>query len=151
MSKPDFGQLMRLGWGFRASKLLLVANDWDLFSLLSPEPRTAGELAASLKVDRRALEIMLDALVAMDLLGKEQGRYRNRELAETYLVKGTAGYRGEIFKHLHQCWGQWNFLEEVIRSGHSPPQARLPLSEERSRHGRRRSVGRAMSARTCAT
>ncbi len=132
MSKPDFGELMRLGWGFRGSKLFLVANDWDLFSCLSPEPQTAGGLAAQLEVDRRALEIMLDALVSMGLLDKEHGCYRNRELAETYLVKGTAGYHGEIFKHLHQCWGQWNFLGEVVKTGHSPPQAKLPLSEERS-------------------
>ncbi len=131
MSKPDFGELMRLGWGFRASKLLLVANDWGLFSLLSPEPRTAGELAVQLKLDRRALEIMLNALVSIGLLAKEQDRYRNQELAETYLVKETSTYRGEIFKHLHQCWCHWDYLEEVIRTGHSSSQAKLHLSEER--------------------
>lgn len=132
MSKPDFTQLMRLGWGFRESKIFLTAIDLDLFSLLSREPQLPEELALRLKLDCRALTIVMDALVAMGLLIKQHNCYRNQELVEIYLVKGKPTYRGEIFRHLHKCWENWNDLEGVLRLGHALPKDDI-LSEEADR------------------
>ncbi len=130
MNKSDFSQLMRMGWGFRESKIFLVANDWDLFSHLSESACSLDALAAHFNANTRALGIMLNAMVSMKLLVKENDRYRNGELAENFLVKGRDSYRGEIFKHLHHCWEQWSSLEEIIKSG--VPQTKAPLSKDRT-------------------
>jgi ubiquinone/menaquinone biosynthesis C-methylase UbiE len=116
MKLETFHDLLRMAGGFQPAKIFLTANDLDLFTHLHQE-RSAAELAALLEVQERGLKILLDALVAMDLLTKQNGRYGNGALAQTYL-SGDAAYRGHIFKHLHHCWSAWNELESVLRRGH---------------------------------
>jgi ubiquinone/menaquinone biosynthesis C-methylase UbiE len=115
MKIETFRDLQRLGHGFQMAKIFFAANDLDLFSRLG-EGREASDLAFELQVDGRALGILLNALVALDLLRKEGDFYRNGPAAEEFLAGGE-GYRGSIFKHIHHCWDAWNGLPEVLRSG----------------------------------
>lgn len=116
MKIETFRDLQRLAHGFQAAKVFFTANDLDLFSRLR-EGREAADLAYELKVDARALGILLNALVALDILRKEGELYRNAPVAAEFL-SGGEGYRGSIFKHIHHCWEGWNELPEVLRSGH---------------------------------
>jgi ubiquinone/menaquinone biosynthesis C-methylase UbiE len=115
----DFEQLMRLSRGFQGAKVLLAACELDLFTPLSSQARGAAELAAELKLDARRLAILMDALVALGLLNKQQGKYSNTPLAATYLVKGSPDYRGHILRHIDNCWDNWSQLTQVIRHGKS--------------------------------
>jgi len=123
MPIESFRDLMRLIHGFEAAKIVLVANDLDLFSRLG-SGRGAAELAAELGVDGRALGLLMNALVALGLLEKENGRFRNAPPAETFLVRGEK-WRGSILRHLHHCWEAWNELAQVLRSGR-PAEPREP-------------------------
>lgn len=116
MKLETFHDLMRMAGGFQPAKIFLTANDLDVFMHLREE-RRAEDLAEELDVQPHAIRILLDALVAMGLLDKRGGFYRNAELAQTWLSGGPA-YRGNIFKHLHHCWLAWNDLENVLRRGH---------------------------------
>ncbi|MBI5787727.1 MAG: methyltransferase domain-containing protein [Candidatus Schekmanbacteria bacterium] len=131
MTLPDFEQLRRLGWEFRENKIFLAVNDLDLFTYLSPQPLTAQEIAQRLNLNARALEIVLDALVSMKLLDKKDNHYSNQEIAEAYLVNGKKTYRGEIFKHLHQCREQWENLGQILRTGELPSERKFTIREER--------------------
>lgn len=114
MQPETFRDLMRLVHGFEPAKILLVANDLSLFQHLD-QPRTAAELAQLVAVDCRALQLLLNALVAMGLLVRQGDNYHNAEVAEKFLA--GPGYRGHIFRHIHHCWESWNDLAGVLRRG----------------------------------
>lgn len=114
MPPENFRDLMRLAHGFESAKLLLVANDLDLFQKVG-EGCTAAELAASLQVDSRALELVLNALVALGLLTSDEGLYRKTSVSQEFLA--GENYRGHIFRHIHHCWESWNDLAGVLKRG----------------------------------
>ncbi|MDO3377019.1 acetylserotonin O-methyltransferase [Geoalkalibacter halelectricus] len=134
MKLDSFESLLRMAGGFQPAKIFLAANEIDLFTHLSEE-RDPVQLALDLGVQARGLEILLDALVALGLVDKQQGGYRNAELAQTWLTAGP-GYRGHIFKHLNHCWQAWSDLEKILREGHlaSPMEKEILGDSERWNH-----------------
>ena len=114
MKPTNFRDLMRLVHGFEAAKIFLVANDLMLFRHLDRE-RPAADVAGELGVDARALELLMNALVAMGLLERTAGGFCNAPVAAAHLAGD--GYRGHIFRHVHHCWDSWNDLAGVIRRG----------------------------------
>jgi len=109
---------------FRRSKALFAAEALGIFERLAVQPSTAGDLAAALKLDAGALERLLDALVAMNLLNAEDGQYVNAPVANEYLVRssprsmnGYVRYSNDILLRL------WANLEDAVREGtHRWPQ-----------------------------
>ena len=114
MKPANFRDLMRLVHGFEAAKIFLVANDLMLFRHLDRE-RPAADVASELGLDTRALELLMNALVALGLLEKTDGGFRNAPVAAAHLTGD--GYRGHIFRHVHHCWDSWNDLAGVLRRG----------------------------------
>ena len=90
-----FDQLMAMGRGFQAAKMLMVAVDLAVFDFLE-EPRSAVEAAAWLKADDRAVGIFLNGLAALGLLTKGVDYFQNSKLASRFLVRGRDDYRGTI-------------------------------------------------------
>ncbi len=118
MKIDSFQDLMRLASGFQQSKILFTAVDLDLFSHLQ-KPAPVAAVAGDLKVDARALELLMNALVAMGLLEKNRDLFGNGPLAAQLLVAGE-GYRGSILRHIHHCWDAWSRLPLVVREGQPP-------------------------------
>ncbi|MFO7983984.1 MAG: methyltransferase [Desulfuromonadales bacterium] len=117
MQFDTFRDLMRMSHGFEMAKAFFAANDLDLFSSLGEAGEEPEHLADRLKVDERALTLLLNALTAMGLLQKKGTRYLNTPVTAQNLVHGE-NYRGNIFKHIHHCWEAWNDLPEVVAKGH---------------------------------
>jgi len=130
-SVTGYLRLMKLAAGFRESKIILAANEFDLFTELSEKPLQASELVERLKADARALSIIIDALAALGFLIKENGFYRNSEAAERYLVKGNPDYKGDMLKFLNGSWKHWINLEETIRTGSPDLEADLLKQSQR--------------------
>ncbi len=131
--KMDFEWLMKLADGYRISKTFFVANELDIFSQLAQGLNTLPELSTKLGVAEKGLAVLLNALVALQLVEKKEAGYYNSVLAETYLVKGKTGYQGGIFRHIHNAWFGWSQLEETLRLGHHPTDSfyqQLKVSEE---------------------
>ena len=113
-----FGQLMDMGRGFQAAKMLSVAVDLAVFDFLE-EPHSAVEAAAWLKADDRAVGIFLNGLVALGLLTKGVDYFQNSKLASRFLVRGQDDYRGAIIKHMEHTWERgWNDLQTTVLAGH---------------------------------
>jgi len=110
-------RLMRLSAGFRESKIILAANEFDLFTALSEKRLASDEVATLVQADARALAIIMDALTAMGFLIKENDRYRNSETSERFLVKGKPDYKGDLLKFMNGSWKHWSNLEETIKTG----------------------------------
>jgi predicted O-methyltransferase YrrM len=117
-----FREIMQKAGLFRESMILFAAVELDLFSCLEEEPQQASELAARLGCDSLALEILLDALVAMKFLTKSESYYANMDKSSIFLSRQSESYRGAILRHLHHNWSLWGQLTETIKKG-SPSQA----------------------------
>jgi len=110
-------RLMRLSTGFRESKIILTANEFDLFTVLSEKRLLSSEIAEKINVNDRAIVVIMDALTAMGFLIKDNSLYRNSEVSERFLVKGKPGYKGDLLKFMNGSWKHWSNLEETIRTG----------------------------------
>ena len=109
--------LRRLYLGFIASRTVITANNLGIFDCLT-KPATAAEAAKRLKSDRRALEILLDALTGIGLVYKSRGgKFRNTAVSDRYLVKGARLYQGDIVRHASTMWQNFSSLDEVVKTG----------------------------------
>jgi SAM-dependent methyltransferase len=111
--------LMELATAFQRSRPLLTAFELGLFTVLNDEARVSTEVAHALGTDPRATDRLMNALVALGLLAKQDGRFRNTALAETHLVRGRPDYLGGL-GHTNHLWDTWSRLTDVVRAGHPP-------------------------------
>ncbi len=112
----EAGELRKLWGGFRASRVLLTANNYRIFDHLI-KPQSANAIAKNLKTNLRATEILLDALTGIGLLKKNRDRYSNAPIAAKFLVRGSAYYQGDILRHADSLWQNWSELDEIIKTG----------------------------------
>lgn len=95
---PNPGIVMEHNLKFVQSKALQIAVDLDVFSDLSGKSKKSSEVAKSLGVNANAIEQLMDVLVMMDILNKDNGKYGNTATAETFLVKGKSSYLGPLIQ-----------------------------------------------------
>jgi hypothetical protein len=107
---------MRLSGGFRASRVILTANNYAIFEYLKT-PMTANDLSMKIKTDARATEILLDAVTALGLLKKTGVSYRNASPARKFLLKESPWYQGDMLRHSDALWKNWSGLDEVVKTG----------------------------------
>jgi hypothetical protein len=73
-----------------------AALQLGVFTPLADGPMTATELADTLGVKTRRLEMLLYQLVVADFLELGDGRFANSAMADHYLVADRPGYIGGI-------------------------------------------------------
>jgi predicted O-methyltransferase YrrM len=118
----DPSQIMQVGMGFWGSKTLLSAVELELFTKLGSGGMTAEQIAEDLGLDDRAVPDFPDALVALELLDREDhpspAVYRNTEAGAVFLDKASPAYIGGILEmanaRLYPFWGD---LTEALRTG----------------------------------
>jgi ubiquinone/menaquinone biosynthesis C-methylase UbiE len=112
----DPNDIMALANAFRASRVFLTAFELDLFSVLGSESKTSEEAAVALKTDTRATDRLMNALSAIGLLEKKNGKFKNIPAAEKFLVKGKPGYMGGLGHTVH-LWNNWSNMTESVKQG----------------------------------
>src|SRR5574342_300103 len=108
--------LMEAAHGYQRSMALFTALKLGVFSSLAGGGADAAALARRVGADPRRLAVLLDALAAMGLLRKTGKRYRNGELASSFLTDGPRSRTSILLHHL-DCWRDWSRLEETVRAG----------------------------------
>ncbi|MCF0072948.1 acetylserotonin O-methyltransferase [Dyadobacter sp. CY261] len=123
--EPSPESILQMGTGFWASKVLLTAVDFDLFTLLAETgPLTAGELKQKLDLhctDRHLFDF-LDTLTGLGFLNRtgilETASYSNSPDTDLFLDMKKPAYVGGILKMLNnRLYGFWGTLEEGLRTG----------------------------------
>jgi 2-polyprenyl-3-methyl-5-hydroxy-6-metoxy-1,4-benzoquinol methylase len=109
-------EFARLWGGFRASRVILTANNLGVFEGMGTG-RSAAELAGILRTDGRATEILLDAIAALGLLRKSGATYRLTAAARRFLLPGSPVYQGDMLRHAETLWQTWSGLDDVVRTG----------------------------------
>lgn len=113
--KNDVTTLSNLMWQYRAARVLQVANDLDIFNVISNGPMTAQEISQKCRTKLELTEKLLIACTAMGLLKKQQDRYENTDLAKTFLLPASELYQGNIIAHCAAVWDFWHSLPDEIR------------------------------------
>ena len=114
--QKDIQEFARLWGGFRASRVILTANNLGVFENIGAGS-TAARLATSLRTDGRATEVLLDALTAIGLLRKAGRTYRLAPTAKRFLHPDSAWYQGDMLRHADTLWTTWSGLDAVVRTG----------------------------------
>ena len=115
----SLAEIFQLGY-YWETKILLTAVKLDLFSTLNGTTCTSSQIAERLTLNHRAVSLLLNALVAMRVLKKDEDRFMNTDVAQKHLVKMNKDYIGHLLL-LHDAeWMNWGKLEETVRSGRSP-------------------------------
>ena len=124
-NQPSPAHIMQTGSGFWASKVLLTAVDFELFTHLSKNSQMSGKEIQStlnLKCTERHLYDFLDALTSLGFLQRdgifETARYTNSLDTDTFLDKAKPSYIGGILEMMNsRLYGFWHQLGEALKTG----------------------------------
>jgi SAM-dependent methyltransferase len=110
---------MQLGTAFRGSKTLLSAVELGVFSELAAAGALDGEvLRERLGLHPRSATDFFDALVALGMLEREDGRYANTPATELFLDRAKPSYMGGILEMINvRHYSHWGSLTEALRTG----------------------------------
>jgi hypothetical protein len=112
--------IMQVGLGFWASKTLLSAVELGVFSTLANAPADLPTLQGKLALHKRSARDFLDALVALKLLERENGIYRNTVETDLFLDRAKPSYIGGVLEIANaRLYGFWGSLTEALRTGES--------------------------------
>lgn len=110
--------IMQLAFGFWGSKTLLSAVEMGLFTELASQPLDLDEIRRRLNLHERSSRDFLDALVALGMLTREDGRYGNTPATDLYLDRAKATYMGGMLEMLSaRLFRFWADLTEGLQTG----------------------------------
>jgi hypothetical protein len=117
--------IFKLGFGFWESKTLLSAVELGLFTELAKGPAGLGDLSRRLGLHDRSARDFLDALVAMKMLDRRNGRYSNTPETDHFLDRAKPSYVGGLLEmanaRLYESWGS---LTEALKTGQNQNEAK---------------------------
>src|SRR3989442_13684385 len=108
-----------------------MAVKLDVFGALAGGACTAAEASRRLQSDRKATEVLLNALVSIGLLRKSGEQFLNAPETQEYLVKGSPKYAGHLLLLQEAEWDNWGRLESVVRTGGSPVKGHMFQADPR--------------------
>jgi predicted O-methyltransferase YrrM len=118
--EADFGPLYRIIDESLYAPVLVTAVNLEIFDRVS-SPVSARELAGQVGWHPKNTEFFLNALTAVQLLEKRNGKYQNTALSRTYLLSGSKMYLGDMLVHsFAMCSQTPQTLGTLIQGG---PQA----------------------------
>src|SRR5262245_6413904 len=113
---PD--AIMQLGFGYWGSKTLLSAVELGLITELAKGPLALEDVRARLDLHERSARDFLDALVALGMLRREEGRYANTPATDLYLDRAKPTYVGGMLEMMSaRLFRFWADLTEGLKTG----------------------------------
>jgi len=113
----DFPDLARLASGHVEARVLQAAVALGIFEALRDRGQPVSAISCSIHGDRRATELLLNALVALGLLKKKGDLFSLTHVASTYLLSDSPKYYGGMVLFESALWDAWRDLPKSIRSG----------------------------------
>lgn len=113
----DFSQLMALSSGHVEARIVQSAVELKIFDALENNSLSVSAIANALQLDAQALELLLNALAAMNLLEKRGGEFSLAEIVRKHLLRSSAHYVGGMIGFDAMLWKAWEKLPDAIRTG----------------------------------
>ncbi len=108
--------ILEMATAFQRSRVLLTAYELGIFTAINDEWKTSAEVAEAVEADARATDRLMNALVALGLLQKRDGRFTNSPAAASLLVRGRPDYMAGLAHTVH-LWETWSSLTQAVRRG----------------------------------
>jgi SAM-dependent methyltransferase len=118
--------IINLGNGFKAAKVLLTAVELGVFTELAGGPRSLEALQAALGLSRRrSTRDFFDALVSLKMLRHRDGHYSNTRETDTFLDRNKPTYIGGLLEmYNHRLYRFWGDFTEGLKTGNPQNEAR---------------------------
>ena len=123
------GELLEISGYSWKTCALHAAVKLEVFTVLGDQRLTGEEVTQKIDGALRGVERLLNAMVAMDLLSKKDGRFENTPSSKAFLSKHSKKYLGHIIMHHHHLVESWSHLDQAVMSG-QPIRKRSSFSQE---------------------
>jgi len=117
---PSPDMIYRLAY-YYDTKTFLTSVTLGIYTALSAHPLSSQDLSRRLSLHPEACEVLLNALVALELLRTETDShtgelvFANTPVSDMYLVEGRPDFMGDWLNVDDQSWDIWGDLEHVVR------------------------------------
>lgn len=108
--------LHQLAFSFVPSRVLAAGVQLAVFTHIAAGKKTAAEVAQAAQASERGTRMLLDSLVALQLLTRNGPGYELAPLASRFLVHGAPDYIGAMLEQ-DGMWESWGHLTDAIRAG----------------------------------
>jgi precorrin-6B methylase 2 len=125
------GDLLAISGYYWKTCTLHAAVKLDLFTTIGDRQLSAAEAAGAIEGDLRAVSMLLNALVAMELLEKKEDLFSNTTAARTFLSKESERYIGYMIMHHHHLVQPWAQLDVAVKTGRPVRKGATSGDEER--------------------
>jgi precorrin-6B methylase 2 len=115
---PTPDRLFQFAFGYAAPLMVEAALENRVFDLLDAGAKSVDEVAKASGASARGLRILMNGLVALDLLAKNSEEYSLTPESSTFLVTTKPSFQGGIFRHTTtQLIPKWLQLSEAVKTG----------------------------------
>jgi SAM-dependent methyltransferase len=101
---------------YQKSRILLTGFELDIFTNIKESGSTNKQITNKLKLDEHACERLMNALVSLGFLKKQNLLFFNTPESFTFLSKKSSDYLGGLM-HSNHLWNTWSNLTKVVRTG----------------------------------
>ena len=101
---------------FQKSRILLSGFELDIFTNVDESGTTNNQIANNLHLDEHACERLLNALVSLGFLTKQNHLFFNTAESFAFLSKKSSDYLGGLM-HSNHLWNTWSNLTQVVKTG----------------------------------
>src|SRR5262245_7414344 len=125
MAVPTPANIFKLAFGFWESKALLSAVELGVFTELAKGPADLAALSRRLRLHDRSARDFLDALVALKMLDRKDGRYSNTAETDLYLDRAKPTYVGGLLEMANfRLYPNWGLLTEALKTGRNQSESK---------------------------
>ena len=109
---------------FQKSRILLSGFELDIFTNIDDSGCPSHQIANKCNLNEHACERLLNGLVSLGFLTKQNQIYFNTDESSTFLSRKGSDYLGGLM-HSNHLWNTWSNLTEVVRTGKSAHPAEI--------------------------
>jgi len=103
---------------YQKSRILLSGFELDLFTNIEEAGTTNHQLASQLGLNEHASERLMNALVSLGFLEKQDQLFFNTRDSFTFLSKKSPEFLGGLM-HSNHLWKTWSNLTQVVKTGNA--------------------------------
>jgi SAM-dependent methyltransferase len=103
---------------FQKSRILLSGFELDIFTHIDESGTTSNQIATNLHLNEHACDRLLNALVSLGFLTKQNHLFFNTTDSFALLSKKSSDYAAGLM-HLCHLWNTWSNLTQVVKTGNS--------------------------------
>jgi len=119
---PSPDRVLALGNGYWVAQIVAAAAHYKFFTLIANGRQTVDAIADAAGTDRRGTRIVLDSLVAIQLLEKKDGTFSLTPDADAFLVDGRPRNMAPMLETMSISWDAWGRFQDALKSGNAPVQ-----------------------------